>query len=147
MRTPIAPYPCPICEAPPHRRERLRDAFELCTRCGFAIRLDDTGTLIGWATTNQSHPRGVRAAALLLVAVLGSVGCAQALTARPGTGEPRRVLYDESWSADTQLCVLTAPFVATKYPVACLSLGDLRAQLRSRQAVSSSESSVWSVRP
>lgn len=50
----IAPFSCPICGALA-RREHLRDGFELCPRCGFAIQLDEHGELIGFATTNLSH--------------------------------------------------------------------------------------------
>lgn len=142
--TSIAPHPCPICDAPPYRREHLRDGFELCTRCGFAIRLNDAGALVGFATTNQSHPRGIWAASVLLVAILvGSLGCAAAHSGSR-QGRPRGVLFDESYAADLQLCVPRSPFVASKYPIVCLSLGDLRAQLRARQSVSTT--SPWSVR-
>lgn len=64
----IVPHPCPICGATPARREQLPGDFELCTRCGFAIRVDENGELVAWATTNQSHPGPGRAARLLRAA-------------------------------------------------------------------------------
>lgn len=80
---PIAKHPCPICGAPPARREQLRDDFELCPRCGFAIRLDQGGELVAFATTSKSHPRPPRAAwltrAASTLAVMATIsGCAVA---------------------------------------------------------------------
>lgn len=138
---PIAPYPCPICGAPPARREQLRDDFELCPRCGFAIRLDEGGALVAWATTNVSHPRGVRAAVVLLAAALGIIGCTTALTTASPAGQPppHAIVLGEELSGDVPVCVPRwLPTSTLRY--ACIRLGDLRVLLRSTRLADSASS-------
>lgn len=132
----IAPFPCPICSAPPQRREHLAGGFELCTRCGFAIRLNARGELVGWATTNQSHPRGVWAAALLLLVALTSSNCVAMLsppTTPSASGDPQRgVLLGDELPDETWVCVpRTLPTAWSRY--ACMRLGDVRVLLRTRR--------------
>lgn len=134
-------YPCPICGADPRRREQLRGGSELCTGCGYAIRLDEHGALVEWATTNKSHPRGVwqSAAATAVVALaiaLTMAGCAPAATAHTAPTRPavaqdiQRVVLGDDLLPDASVCVPIQPVPTEQIPLACMPLKDLRRLLR-----------------
>jgi hypothetical protein len=101
---------CPICQAPPDRREQLRGGAELCNGCGFALRFNERGELVEWATTNKSHPRGVwehaAAAVAIVLLLIGSSGCAttEASTRPPAPASPPRwILFHEDEPPDLKI--------------------------------------------
>jgi len=127
--TPIAPFPCPICDAPPQQREHVRGA-ELCNGCGFAIRLNERGELVYFAATNKNFPRAARRLAALLVPIVLVVGCATATPAPVTTPTPPLVLH-ETLSSDEQVCVLLDPWHYQRQ-FACVTVGELRRYIRQR---------------
>lgn len=134
-----APVACPICDAPPSRREEMTGGRELCNCCGFMLRFDERHELVEYATTSK-HPPGLEemlgAVLVALVLAIGGAGCASTgTTAAPAPASPPRMTFDEALPGELELCVPKSAYVRFEYPVACLSLRDLRAQLRARQLV------------
>jgi hypothetical protein len=131
MIPPIAPFPCPICDAPPDRREHLRGA-EICNDCGHGIVLNERGELIGYFTTQKSHPLGIRkgAIALLLVAVLGLSACSSR-TAPVATqpAAPDELVIRESLPNDAKICVVLDPYHYAGTFV-CMRVGEIRMMIR-----------------
>ena len=83
--------------------------------------------------------RWVSLSLLVLLGCVLTAACASAsrVTGSQAAARPPapQLIFDESYPPDLELCVLTMPFIRTKYPIACLTLGALRAQLRARQQV------------
>jgi hypothetical protein len=136
--------PCPICDAPQSKREQLAGGNELCNRCGYAIQLNEKGELVGWSTTNKSHPRGIfaRVAALLLVASIVG-GCvvrppapAPVTTPRPRPQLPQVIILDDAAPETLRICVTVRPIQTFAHPYVCVTLRDLRLQLRGRRLAS-----------
>jgi len=128
----------------------MKGGRELCNGCGFMLRFDDQGELVEYATTSKSHPAGVwdsrRAAGtwcIGAVLALGVFGCT-ARASSPAQSHPTRpqaVMFDDLVPGELRLCVMARPIARADHPYVCITLGDLRAQLRGRRLIHTEQSS------
>lgn len=132
MTPPIAPFPCPICDAPPHRREHLRGA-ELCNGCGNGIILNEQGELVAWFVTQKTKPpKKTTTAAWLVVAVLNAASCAPVVPPLTPPPASSRIVIRETLSETEEICVVRDPFRDPR--LVCMTVGQLRRTIRGRGA-------------